>query len=118
MPLPAGIKSVEQLAVEGKRVFVRVDYNVPLDKATKSVTDDARIRATLPTLKHLTERGARIVVVDEEGHWARRLGDDGLASDWLGGAGTGGGDGDSGAAVGGRSAAGTDRSPGRRSGNS
>jgi phosphoglycerate kinase len=60
--LPDGIKSVEQLAVEGKRVFVRVDYNVPLDKATKQVGDDARIRATLPTLQHLIERGARIVL--------------------------------------------------------
>ena len=62
MALPGGIKSVEQLAVEGKRVFVRVDYNVPLDKATKQVTDDARIRATLPTIKHLIDRGARIVL--------------------------------------------------------
>ena len=62
MALPAGIKSVEELAVEGKRVFVRVDYNVPLDKATKKVTDDARIRATLPTVKHLVDRGARIVL--------------------------------------------------------
>ncbi|MEJ7602833.1 MAG: phosphoglycerate kinase [Kofleriaceae bacterium] len=60
MPLPAGIKHVEELAVEGKRVFVRVDYNVPLDK--KQVTDDARIVATLPTLRHLIERGARIVL--------------------------------------------------------
>jgi phosphoglycerate kinase len=62
MPLPHGIKSVEELAVEGKRVFVRVDYNVPLDKATRKVTDDARIRATLPTLRHLIGRGARIVL--------------------------------------------------------
>ena len=70
MPLPAGIKSVEELAVEGKRVFVRVDYNVPLeraasptgDKKAKTVGDDARIKATLPTLKHLIERGARIVI--------------------------------------------------------
>ncbi|HEY5936190.1 MAG TPA: phosphoglycerate kinase [Kofleriaceae bacterium] len=62
MPLPTGIKHVEELPVEGKRVFVRVDYNVPLDKATKQVTDDARIVATLPTLKHLIERGARIVL--------------------------------------------------------
>jgi phosphoglycerate kinase len=60
--LPSGIKSVTDLAVEGKRVFVRVDYNVPLEKGTKKVTDDARIRATLPTLKHLIERGARIVL--------------------------------------------------------
>jgi phosphoglycerate kinase len=62
MALPGGIKSVEQLAVEGKRVFVRVDYNVPLDKKTKKITDDARIRATLPTVKHLIGRGARIVL--------------------------------------------------------
>jgi phosphoglycerate kinase len=62
MPLPRGIKSVEELAVEGKRVFVRVDYNVPQDKATRKVTDDARIRATLPTLRHLIDRGARIVL--------------------------------------------------------
>ncbi len=62
MALPDGIKSVEQLAVEGKRVFVRVDYNVPLEKGTKRVTDDARIRATLPTLEHLVKRGARIVL--------------------------------------------------------
>ncbi|HSN28908.1 MAG TPA: phosphoglycerate kinase, partial [Kofleriaceae bacterium] len=62
MTLPNGIKSVEQLPVEGKRVFVRVDYNVPLEKGTRRVTDDARIRATLPTLKNLIERGARIVL--------------------------------------------------------
>ncbi|MEO8841381.1 MAG: phosphoglycerate kinase [Kofleriaceae bacterium] len=62
MGLPHGIKTVDELPVEGKRVFVRVDYNVPLDKATKQITDDARIRATLPTLRHLIDRGARIVL--------------------------------------------------------
>ncbi|HEY0251340.1 MAG TPA: phosphoglycerate kinase [Kofleriaceae bacterium] len=62
MALPGGIKSVEDLAVEGKRVFVRVDYNVPFEKGTKKITDDARIRATLPTLKLLIDRGARIVL--------------------------------------------------------
>lgn len=62
MALPHGIKSIDELNVEGKRVFVRVDYNVPLNKATKQVTDDARIRATLPTIKKLIERGARIVL--------------------------------------------------------
>ncbi len=62
MTLPAGIKSVEQLPVEGKRVFVRVDFNCPVDKQTKTITDDARIRAALPTIKHLIERGARIVL--------------------------------------------------------
>jgi phosphoglycerate kinase len=62
MALPAGIKHVQDLNVEGKRVFVRVDYNVPFDKKTKKISDDARITATLPTLKHLIERGARIVL--------------------------------------------------------
>ena len=62
MALPGGIKHVEELPVEGKRVFVRVDFNVPLDKKTKQITDDARITATLPTLKHLIDRGARIVL--------------------------------------------------------
>lgn len=61
MALPHGIRSLEDLPVEGRRVFVRVDYNVPLDKA-RNVTDDARIRATLPTLRHLIDRGARIVL--------------------------------------------------------
>ncbi|MBA3393398.1 MAG: phosphoglycerate kinase, partial [Deltaproteobacteria bacterium] len=59
MPLPGSIKPVQELKVEGKRVFVRVDYNVPLDKATRQITDDARITATLPTIKHLIEKGAR-----------------------------------------------------------
>ena len=62
MALPGGIKHVQELAVEGKRVFVRVDYNVPFEKGTKKITDDARITATLPTVRHLIERGARIVL--------------------------------------------------------
>jgi phosphoglycerate kinase len=61
VPLPKGIRSLDELPVGGKRVFVRVDYNVPLDKQ-RHVTDDARIRATLPTLRNLIERGARIVL--------------------------------------------------------
>ncbi len=60
MTLPGGIKSITDLAVEGKRVFVRVDYNVPMKG--KQVTDDARIAATLPTIRLLIERGARIVL--------------------------------------------------------
>jgi phosphoglycerate kinase len=55
------IKSVKELPVEGKRVFVRVDFNVPLTPA-RGVADDGRIRAALSTIQHLIERGARIVL--------------------------------------------------------
>src|SRR6185295_16560479 len=55
------IKSVKELPVEGKRIFLRVDFNVPLTPA-RGVADDARIRAALPTIRDLVGRGARLVV--------------------------------------------------------
>jgi phosphoglycerate kinase len=60
-----GIRSIRDLAVENKRVFVRVDFNVPLDGST--ITDDARIREALPTIKHAIERGARVVCASHLG---------------------------------------------------
>jgi phosphoglycerate kinase len=64
--LPRGIKHVSELPVEGKRVLVRVDFNVPLTKDRK-VSDDSRVRATLPTIQHLVDRGARIVLASHLG---------------------------------------------------
>ncbi len=48
--------------VSGRRVLVRTDLNVPLDKQTREITDDGRIRASLPTLQALRDAGARITV--------------------------------------------------------
>jgi phosphoglycerate kinase len=56
------VRTLDDLDVEGKRVLVRVDFNVPLDEA-RTITDDARIRAALPTLKELREKGASGLVL-------------------------------------------------------
>jgi len=54
------MKTIEDLAVAGKRVLVRADLNVPLKDG--HVTDDGRIKASLPTLNALTSRGAKVIV--------------------------------------------------------
>ncbi|MBI4301334.1 MAG: phosphoglycerate kinase [Chloroflexi bacterium] len=76
-------QTVKDIDVRGKRVLVRVDYNVPLDKATGSITDDGRIRATLPTLRYLIQEQAKIILVSHlgrpEGKVVDRLRLDGVA---------------------------------------
>ncbi|MBC7363159.1 MAG: phosphoglycerate kinase [Candidatus Aminicenantes bacterium] len=60
------MKSVEEIEVKGKTVFLRVDFNVPLDD-NLNIRDDTRIRASLPTIKYLVEKGARLVVASHLG---------------------------------------------------
>jgi phosphoglycerate kinase len=54
------VRTLEDLDVGGKRVLVRVDFNVPLDE--DRITDESRIRAALPTLNELRDRGARLLL--------------------------------------------------------
>jgi phosphoglycerate kinase len=57
------LRTLDDLEVSGKRVLLRADLNVPLSKQDGSITDDLRIRATLPTLNELRARGAATIVV-------------------------------------------------------
>lgn len=58
------MKSIDDLDLAGRRVFIRVDFNVPLDKSgdVVRITDDSRIRASLPTVQHAVEAGARVIL--------------------------------------------------------
>jgi phosphoglycerate kinase len=59
-------KSIEEIGIEGKRLFLRVDFNVPLDKKG-AVTDDTRIRAVLPTLNYALSKKAKVILASHLG---------------------------------------------------
>lgn len=63
MPLP----SIEQVDFTGKKVLLRVDFNVPLDKASGAISDDTRMVKSLPTIELLLNRGAAVVIISHLG---------------------------------------------------
>ena len=60
-------KSIRDLRLAGQRVFIRVDFNVPQDKATGAITNNARIAAALPTIQYALAQGAAVVLASHLG---------------------------------------------------
>jgi phosphoglycerate kinase len=60
-------KSIRDLALAGKRVLLRVDFNVPQDKATGAITNNQRIVAALPTIRYALDQGASVVLMSHLG---------------------------------------------------
>ncbi len=60
-------KTIRDLDLKGKRAFIRVDFNVPLDDTGKKITSDTRIRAALPTIQRALEKGAAVILASHLG---------------------------------------------------
>ena len=63
--MAGALRTIRDLPIEGRRTFIRVDFNVPLEDG--KVTDNSRIEASLPTIKHAIERGAKVVLASHAG---------------------------------------------------
>ncbi len=59
-------KTVKDVDIKGKRVIVRVDFNVPLDDKL-NITDDSRIKGSLPTIHYLIDKGAKVILMSHLG---------------------------------------------------
>ena len=61
MATKKSVSALKEADLKGKRVFVRVDLNVPLDD-NQNITDDTRVRAAVPTIKYLMNYGAKVIL--------------------------------------------------------
>ena len=70
-------QSILDIPVNGKKILLRCDFNVPQDKQTGAITDDKRIRAALPTIRYLLDRGAAVIACSHlgkpKGEWRESL---------------------------------------------
>ncbi|MBP9690352.1 MAG: phosphoglycerate kinase [Bacteroidia bacterium] len=71
------MKTVDTLNFANKKALIRVDFNVPLDKQTFAVTDDARIKATVPTIKKILADGGSCILMSHLGRPLKKLNEDG-----------------------------------------
>ena len=60
------MKTIRDLDISGKRVIIRVDFNVPMDEQG-TITDDLRIRTVLPTIDYALEQGAKVILCSHMG---------------------------------------------------
>jgi len=70
------MNTIQDLDVKGKQVFVRVDFNVPLNKK-QEITDDTRMQKALPTIKHLLDNGASVILASHLGRPQKDKNEDG-----------------------------------------
>lgn len=69
------LQTLHNLDPKGKRVLLRVDFNVPLDES-RNITDDTRIRKALPTIEYLVDKGAKVIVMSHMGRPKGQMVDD------------------------------------------
>lgn len=71
------MQTVDHISFTGKKALIRVDFNVPLDKKTYEITDDSRIRATIPTIKKILADGGSCILMSHLGRPLKKLKEDG-----------------------------------------